>query len=75
MCLMTEIRPVLGGGLARPYDRFPEYFKDKFWREYPYFLSSLGPAIIVFISFLTTLFCFKEVIRLALLVRGSYLSV
>ena len=67
----------MGGGLARPYERFHSYFKDGFWREYPYFLSCLGPAIIVFISFLITLFFFKEVIRFpsALLVRGSYLKV
>ena len=63
MCLMGEIRPVMGGGLARPYERFPEHFKNDFWREYPYFLSSLGPAVIVFISFLIALF-FKEVSRL-----------
>ena len=77
MCLTGEIRPALGGGLARPYERFPEYFKDDFWREYPYFLSCLGPAIVGSISFLITLFFFKEVIgfSLALHVRGSYLKV
>ena len=74
---MGGIRPAIGGGLARPYERFPSYFKNDFWREYPYFLSSLGPAIIVFISFLIVLFFFKEVIRLslALLVRGSYIKI
>ena len=77
MCLtMGEIRVVMGGSLARPHERFPSYFKDGFWREYPYFLSSLGPATIVFISFLIALF-FKEVISLplALLVRRSYIGV
>jgi hypothetical protein len=61
---MGKIRPAIGGSLARPYERFPSYFKNDFWREYPYFLSSLGPAIIVFISFLIVLFFFKEVISL-----------
>ena len=77
MCLISEMRPVIGGGLARPYEHFPSYFKHDFWREYPYFLSCLGPAIIVFTSFLVTLFFFQEVIRfpLALLVRYSYLKV
>ncbi|KAF8718253.1 hypothetical protein AX14_012062 [Amanita brunnescens Koide BX004] len=70
----SSVAPVLGGGLARPYDRFPEYFKDKFWREYPYFLSSLGPAIIVFISFLTTLFCFKETLPKRRMLFHSALS-
>ena len=76
MCLTSEMRPVIGGGLARPYERFPSYFKGGFWREYPYFLSSMGPAIIVFMSFLITLFFFKEVIRFPLpfLVRSSYLK-
>ncbi|KAF8718255.1 hypothetical protein AX14_012063 [Amanita brunnescens Koide BX004] len=58
--LGSSVGPALGGGLARPYERFPEYFKDDFWREYPYFLSCLGPAIIGSISFLITLFFFKE---------------
>ena len=77
MCLMGEIRPVMGGGLARPYERFPEYFENNFWREYPYFLSGLGPAVIVFISFFIALFFFKEVSRLssALPVSGSYLKI
>ncbi|KAF8713430.1 hypothetical protein AX14_012984 [Amanita brunnescens Koide BX004] len=56
----SSVAPAIGGGLARPYDRFPSYFKNDFWREYPYFLSCLGPAIIVFISFLIVLFFFKE---------------
>jgi len=58
--LSSSLAPVIGGGLARPYERFPSYFKDGFWKQYPYFLSCLGPAIIVFISFLITLFFFKE---------------
>ena len=74
MCLTRGIRPAIGGGLAKPYERFPEHFKNNFWKEYPYFLSSLGPAVIIFISFLIALFFFQEVSRLplALLVKGSY---
>jgi hypothetical protein len=64
--LMGEIRPVIGGGLAQPYERFPGYFKDDFWRKYPYFLSCLCPAIIILISFLIALFFFEEVIRFLL---------
>ncbi|KAF8740050.1 hypothetical protein AX14_008958 [Amanita brunnescens Koide BX004] len=55
-----SVASVVGGGLARPYERFPEYFKNDFWREYPYFLSCLGAAIIVFIAFLVALFSFQE---------------
>ena len=64
--LMGEIRPVIGGGLAQPYERFPGYFEDDFWRKYPYFLSCLCPAIIILISFLIALFFFEEVIRFLL---------
>ena len=64
MYLMDKIiRPIMGGSLARPQERFPAYFKSEFWRLYPYFLSCLGPAIFIFISFLIALFFLEEVIR------------
>ncbi|KAF8348801.1 major facilitator superfamily domain-containing protein [Amanita rubescens] len=58
--LGTSIAPVMGGSLARPQERFPAYFKGEFWRLYPYFLSCLGPAIFIFISFLIALFFLEE---------------
>jgi len=66
MYLMGKIiRPVMGGSLARPQERFPAYLGE-FWRLYPYFLSCLGPAIFIFISSLIALFFLKEVIRFPL---------
>lgn len=56
-------RPVVGGGLARPYERFPTYFKSDFWKEYPYFLSCLGAASFVIAAFLIGLFFLAEVIE------------
>lgn len=56
-------RPVVGGGLARPYERFPAYFKSDFWRLYPYFLSCLGAASFVVVAFLVELFFLEEVIE------------
>ncbi|KAK2462968.1 hypothetical protein APHAL10511_005020 [Amanita phalloides] len=56
----ATIAPVVGGGLARPHDRFPKYFTSDFWKEYPYFLSCLGAASFIIVSFLTGLFFFEE---------------
>ncbi|KAF8630793.1 hypothetical protein AX15_002723 [Amanita polypyramis BW_CC] len=56
----ATIGPMMGGALSRPHERFPAYFGGQFWKEYPYFLSCLGAAIFVFISFLLTLLFFEE---------------
>ncbi|KAF8630250.1 hypothetical protein AX15_003027 [Amanita polypyramis BW_CC] len=56
----STIGPMMGGVLSRPHERFPSYFNSEFWKEYPYFLPCLGVAIFAFISFLLTLFFFKE---------------
>ncbi|KAF8348802.1 major facilitator superfamily domain-containing protein [Amanita rubescens] len=56
----ATIAPVVGGGLARPHERFPAYFKSDFWRVYPYFLSCLGAASFVVASFLVAFFFLEE---------------
>ncbi|KAF7977075.1 hypothetical protein HWV62_4874 [Athelia sp. TMB] len=48
-------RPVIGGALARPYDRF-SLFRSAFWKEYPYFLPCAFSA--AFSAFVCTLVIF-----------------
>jgi len=54
-------RPLMGGTLARPSDRFPTVFTGQFWRKYPYFLPCVAPAIFVVVILLITAFFFQEV--------------
>lgn len=53
-CSMTARRPLIGGQLARPHDRWPDVFTNPFWQYYPYFLpcaaSALFSAVIFTIS-------------------------
>ena len=53
----------IGGGLARPGDRFPNVFTSQFWKQYPYFLPCLVVAMITIQSFLIVQFLLKEVVR------------
>ncbi|KZT07602.1 MFS general substrate transporter [Laetiporus sulphureus 93-53] len=34
----TTIGPFIGGQLAKPHDRWPHIFTDRFWTRFPYFL-------------------------------------
>jgi hypothetical protein len=54
-------RPLIGGTLSRPHDRFPNVFRGRFWQKYPYFLPSLVSACYSGFAFLLALFVFKEV--------------
>jgi hypothetical protein len=58
-----SLRPLLGGTLSRPHERFPGTFGGNFWKEYPYFLPCLVTASYVFFAFIITLF-FREVSEL-----------
>src|SRR5437879_4066978 len=60
---LTNSRPLLGGSLSRPHERFPNYFGGSFWKLYPYFLPCLVTSSYVLFAFLITLFFFKEVGR------------
>ncbi|KAF7964934.1 hypothetical protein HWV62_1611 [Athelia sp. TMB] len=50
-----RVMPVIGGALARPYDRF-SLFHSAFWKEYPYFLPCAFSA--AFSAFVCTLVIF-----------------
>ncbi|KAF8150913.1 major facilitator superfamily domain-containing protein [Crassisporium funariophilum] len=52
--------PLIGGSLSHPHERFPKVFSGSFWKEYPYFLPCLAPALFVLVAFTVTLFLFKE---------------
>ncbi|KAK2459329.1 hypothetical protein APHAL10511_008654 [Amanita phalloides] len=51
---------LLGGNLAKPSDRFPNYFTAHIWKKYPYFLSCLVVAILNIIVFVIILCFFQE---------------
>ena len=56
-----DASPLLGGSLSRPQARFPKFFGDAFWKNYPYFLPCLVASSYVAFSFVITLLYFKEV--------------
>ncbi|KAF8644746.1 hypothetical protein AX16_008301 [Volvariella volvacea WC 439] len=58
----ATLGPLLGGTLSRPHERFPHYFNNPFWKQYPYFLPCIASAVFVLIAFLITLVLFKETI-------------
>ena len=59
-------RPLIGGVLSRPQDRWPNAFSHPFWAEYPYFLPCVGTATYTLISFILTAMFLKEVSHLSL---------
>ncbi|KAF8331797.1 major facilitator superfamily domain-containing protein [Amanita rubescens] len=62
----------IGGGLARPSDRFPDVFTGQFWKQYPYFLPCLVVAVITILSILIVIFSLKETLpRRSSLSRNS----
>ncbi|KAF8558452.1 MFS general substrate transporter [Imleria badia] len=44
------VGPLIGGSLSHPADKYPQFFDNKFWREYPYFLPCLVGATIAIIG-------------------------
>ncbi|KAH9056523.1 MFS general substrate transporter [Lactarius vividus] len=54
------LRSFVGGFLSRPQDRWPDYFPQSFWAEYPYFLPCLVVASFSFIQFIITAIFFEE---------------
>ena len=54
-------RPMIGGSLSHPHERFSKTFPGSFWKDYPYFLPCLVSAIYVLFALLITLIMFKEV--------------
>ena len=55
------VRSFVGGFLSRPQDRWPEYFPQPFWAEYPYFLPCLAVASFSLIQFTIAAIFFEEV--------------
>jgi len=59
----TLFRPILGGSLTRPNDRFPKVFTGQFWKEYPYFLPCVATSGFIFGCLIITALLFAEVGR------------
>lgn len=58
-------RPLIGGSLAKPADRFPDIFGNSaFFKEYPYFLPCSVAATVTALSWLIAFLFMKEVRRL-----------
>lgn len=55
------LSPFFGGALAKPSERFPNYFGAQLWFDHPYLLSCLVAAFICIVSFGFTLVLLKEV--------------
>lgn len=72
--LSPGCRPLIGGTLSRPQERFPDTFKGAFWRIFPYFLPCLVPAGYVLCAFLVTLLFFKEVCIVLTTIKIWHLS-
>ena len=47
--------------LANPAERFPRWFNNDFWLNYPYLLPCLVAGLLSLSSFVCTLVCVKEV--------------
>ncbi|KAF9266382.1 major facilitator superfamily transporter [Marasmius fiardii PR-910] len=56
----ATVGPLLGGYFARPQDRFPNVFKGRFWRDFPYFLPCLVASSYILTVFLISLVFLKE---------------
>lgn len=60
--LMHFARPIIGGFLSRPADRFPQYFgRSAFLKEYPYFLACAVPATFSACAWVVSCMFLKEV--------------
>lgn len=56
-------RPVAGGLLSRPADRWPETFQGEFWTQHPYFLPCIIAAVYSISAFVFAFVGLKEVRR------------
>ena len=54
-------RPLAGGWLSRPHERFPTLFGNWFWEQYPYLLPCLFSAVFCALSFIVTGLLLEEV--------------
>ena len=54
-------RPMIGGSLSHPHERFSKTFPGSFWKDYPYFLPCLVSFTYVLFTLLITIAMFKEV--------------
>ncbi|KAI5988261.1 major facilitator superfamily domain-containing protein [Pisolithus marmoratus] len=52
--------PLIGGGLAKPHDRWPKLFSGSFWVQYPYFLPCVVSASFAAFSFFITALFLEE---------------
>ena len=60
--LTSRNRPIIGGALSSPAERFPNLFgNSKFLKEYPYFLPCAVPATFTAIIWLVTFLFLQEV--------------
>ncbi len=63
MTIPWVLRPLIGGVLSRPQDRWPNAFSHPFWAEFPYFLPCVGTATYTLLSFILTALFLKEVVH------------
>jgi len=63
------LRPLIGGVLSRPQDRWPNAFSHPFWAEFPYFLPCVGTATYTLLSFILTALFLKETVPSAPLTK------
>jgi len=57
----ATLGPLIGGGLARPADRFPHIFgRSEFLKTYPYFLPCAIPAAVSALSWIVIFIFLKE---------------
>ncbi|KAL0564566.1 hypothetical protein V5O48_017479 [Marasmius crinis-equi] len=59
-CIGATLGPLLGGTLARPQDRFPNVFKGRFWRDFPYFMPCLAVSSFFLFVILISIVFLKE---------------
>lgn len=56
------LAPLIGGGLSRPQDHWPNVFRSSFWQQYPYFLPCFVAACFCGFCFFLALAFLKETV-------------
>ncbi|KAL0573238.1 hypothetical protein V5O48_008726 [Marasmius crinis-equi] len=56
----ATLGPLLGGTFARPQDRFPNAFKGRFWRDFPYFMPCIVVSSFILTVVLVSVIFLKE---------------
>ncbi|KAG9225176.1 hypothetical protein CCMSSC00406_0007413 [Pleurotus cornucopiae] len=62
----ATLGPLIGGGLSKPYDRFPpslSVFHAQFWKDHPYFLPCAAVALFVGAAWVVTALFFRETLH------------